>query len=44
MLANKSSKKLHEDIKISEKVEIKLFANYTKKKLYLFLHLMLKIS
>jgi hypothetical protein len=26
------------------KVEIKLFENYTKKKLYLSLHLMLKIS
>jgi hypothetical protein len=48
MLVNKSSKKLHEDIKINSNnstIEgIKLFENYTKKKLYLFLHLMLNIS
>jgi hypothetical protein len=55
MLVNKSSKKLHEDIKINSnnstvkgenflKIEIKLFENYAMKKLYLFLHLMLTSS
>ena len=29
---------------LQEKVEIQLFANYTTKKLYLFLHLMLRVS
>jgi hypothetical protein len=31
-------------VKKLNKVEIKLFENYTKKKLYVFLHLMLIIS